>query len=328
MGLDFLEDGRAVVLAPLAGYSIRPFRRICLEHGAAAVWSGMISADGLVRGDGESRRWVRFTDEERPIGLQLFGSNPDVLARAAEMLSEANPDFIDLNAGCPVKKVCKRNGGAALLKDPDALGRIVEGMVAAASVPLTVKIRVGWRAEEHNHRAVARILEQAGAAASSVHARTRAERFEGEARWDLIAEVVDAVSIPVVGNGDVRCPQDAKRMFDTTACAAVMIGRSAVGDPWIFDRTNAWLRSGVVVPPPSPAERAALCLRHAQDLVSEHEEETAMREFRKFVVRYSKGLPFSSRLRGHLPELSSLDRLERALKEMLESLRGEEQASV
>ncbi len=331
MGLDFLSDGRALVLAPLAGYSVRPFRRICLLHGAAAVWSGMISADGLVRGDGESRRMARFTDDERPIGLQLFGADGEVLARAAEMISELKPDFIDLNAGCPVRKVCKRNGGAALLKDPDRLGRIVEGMIAAARVPLTVKIRVGWWREECNHLVVAPILEEAGAAALSVHARTRAQRYEGTARWEHITEVVDSVSIPVVGNGDVNSPEDAEEMFRQTGCAAVMIGRAAVGNPWIFERTNARLRSEDDIPPPTPAERAALCLRHAQDLVAERvaeqNEERAIREFRKFVVQYSKGLPYSSRLRRHLSDLSSVEMLRRILEEMLESAEEERESA-
>ncbi len=325
--LDFLQTKRPLVLAPLAGYSIRPFRRICIEHGAAAVWSGMISADGLVRGEGESRRLARFTDDERPIGLQLFGADRDILVRAAALLSESRPDFIDLNAGCPVRKVCKRNGGAALLKDPDALGRIVQEMVAAACVPVTVKIRVGWWRDERNHLDVASVLEQAGAAAVSVHARTRAQRYEGTARWEHIAELVDAISIPVIGNGDVNTPEDAQEMFEKTRCAAVMIGRSAVGNPWIFERANARLRGGQENPPPTAAERAAVCLRHAEDLIAEEDENRAMREFRKFVVRYSRGLPYSSRLRRHLPELTSLERLRVALDEMLEGSKEEEPES-
>ncbi|MCK4547572.1 MAG: tRNA dihydrouridine synthase DusB [Candidatus Eisenbacteria sp.] len=320
MGLEFLDRDYPVVLAPLAGYSVRPFRKICLEHGAAAVWSGMISADGLVRRDKESRRAAHFDEAERPIGLQLFGAKPDVMGEAAAILSEQKPDFIDLNAGCPVKKVCKRNGGSALLKEPELVGRIVETMVEASDVPVTVKIRIGWQKDHCNHLEVARIVEEAGAAAISVHGRTRSERFEGRAEWRFIGEVVDTVSIPVLGNGDVNTPLDAERMFKETGCSGVMIGRAAMGNPWIFGRVNAWLRSKEDIPEPTPAERAETCFRHAESLLADNDEEPAMREFRKFLVRYSKGLPYSSRLRRHLPELSSLDRLKAALDELLDSL--------
>jgi len=319
VGLEFLEQTYPVVLAPLAGYSVRPYRRICLELGAAAVWSGMISADGLVRGDGESRRLAFFDDAERPIGLQLFGADPAVLAEATGMLSETGPDFIDLNAGCPVRKVCKRNGGAALLKDPEALGRIVEGMVRVSRVPVTVKIRIGWQAGERNYLDVVPVLEEAGARAITVHGRTRTERFKSGARWEPIAQVVDAVSVPVIGNGDVTTPADAERMFRETGARAVMIGRAAMNGPWVFDAVAAWLRSGRQVPPPAAEVRAALCLRHARELVAERGEPVAMREVRKFVVGYSRGLPYASRLRRHLPDLTSLERLREALDDMLEA---------
>lgn len=318
MKLEFLERRGAVVLAPLAGWSVRPYRRICLEHGAAAVWSGMVSADGLARGDGESRRAAYFDAAERPIGVQLFGADEEVLARATAILSRMGPDFIDLNAGCPVKKVCRRNGGAALLRDPEGLGRIVERMVTASAVAITVKMRIGWGADDRSHVEAARVVEEAGARAIAVHARTQSDRFSEDARWERIAEVVNAVSVPVIGNGDVNTAEDARRMLDQTGCTAVMIGRAAMGDPWIFERVSAWLESRTEVPGPTPEERAALCFRHAQELVSEKNEPLAMREMRKFVVKYSRGIPFSSRLRRHLPELSSLERLREALDELLE----------
>lgn len=313
------------MLAPLAGYSVRPYRRICLEMGAYATWSGMISADGLVRRDGESRRLAYFDEAERPIGLQLFGADMAVLAEATAILSETGPDFIDLNAGCPVKKVCKRNGGAALLKDPEKLGRIVEAMVQASRVPVTVKIRVGWEVTARNHLQVARIIEEAGAGAVSVHGRTRSERFGVRARWDLIAEVVESISIPVLGNGDVRSPADAEKMFQETGCAGVMVGRAAMGDPWIFSRIVAWLSSREDIRMPTLEERAEICMRHARELIAEKGEELGMREFRKFLVRYSRGVAYGSNLRRLLPELSTLKQLGEAFDELIDLASQSEQ---
>jgi tRNA-dihydrouridine synthase B len=232
------------LLAPLAGVSDSPFRRLAREQGASIVYTEMVSADGLVRGNQATLDYCRFDPSERPIGIQLFGSNPDVMADAARRLSdlpdEQRPDVIDINMGCPVRKVVNRRAGAALLTDPPLAQTIVRKMVAASSVPVTAKIRLGWDGQSQNVVQVAMALEEAGAGAVAIHARTRAEKFEGSAHWEMIAAAKQAVTIPVIGNGDVRTHEDAARMLETTGCDGVMMGRAAFGDPWVFRRVRAW----------------------------------------------------------------------------------------
>ncbi|OPX24292.1 MAG: tRNA dihydrouridine synthase DusB [Candidatus Latescibacteria bacterium 4484_107] len=244
-----------VVLAPLAGVTDHSFRLLCREMGASLVYTEMVSADGLVRKNPGTGRLIHFGESERPIGVQLFGSDLAIMARGAEQLAERGFDLIDLNFGCPVKKVVKRNAGSALMRDPERLARITEAVVGAVDLPVTVKIRSGWSEEAINAVQVARLVQEAGAKAITVHARTRKMGFSGQADWEVIAEVKAAVSIPVIGNGDVRTPEDARRMFDDTGCDLVMIGRGALGNPWIFRRTVVFLRTGAHLPEPNLRER-------------------------------------------------------------------------
>ena len=289
------------VLAPLAGVSDSPFRRLAREQGASAVYTEMVSSEGLVRGSKATMEYCAFDPSERPIGIQLFGSDPQVMADAARVLadlpSEQRPDMIDINMGCPVRKVVNRCAGAALLQDVPRIAAIVEAMSAATSLPVTAKIRLGWDDRSQNVVEVSRVLEAAGAKAVAIHARTRAEKFEGHAHWDLIGEAKAAVKIPVIGNGDVRTPEDAVRMLQLTGCDGVMLGRAAFGDPWVFRRMRALLERGEELPPPTAAERLEAGIRHLSMVVDAVGAEHAAREMRKHVAWYVKGLPNSHKVR-------------------------------
>jgi tRNA-dihydrouridine synthase B len=289
------------VLAPLAGVSDSPFRQLAREQGAAAVYTEMVSSDGLVRGSQHTLDYCAFEPHERPIGIQLFGSDPAVMAEATRVLSdlppERRPDLIDINMGCPVRKVVTRAAGAALLQDVPLIERIVRAMTDATDLPVTAKIRLGWDGQSRNVVEVAKALEGAGAKAVAIHARTRAEKFEGDAHWDMIAAARGGVGIPVIGNGDVRDAADALRMLETTGCDAVMLGRAAFGDPWIFRRIRALAEHGEVLPPPTAQERLETGIRHLGMLVRSVGEAVAAREMRKHVAWYIKGLPHSARVR-------------------------------
>jgi tRNA-dihydrouridine synthase B len=301
-----------------------PFRRLAREQGASMVYTEMVSADGLVRGNQATLDYCRFDPSERPIGIQLFGSNPDVMAEAARRLSdlpdERRPDVIDINMGCPVRKVVNRRAGAALLTDPALAQSIVRKMVAASSVPVTAKIRLGWDGQSQNVVQVAMALEEAGAGAVAIHARTRAEKFEGRAHWEMIAAARQAVTIPVIGNGDVRTQEDAMRMLETTGCDGVMMGRAAFGDPWVFRRVRAWHERREALPPPSAADRLAAGLRHLRLMVEDSGEHAAVREMRKHVAWYIKGLPHSARVREQVNHTHSTAELADVLAGYLEDL--------
>ena len=301
MKIGNVEIESPFVLAPLAGVSDSPFRQLAREQGAAAVYTEMVSADGLVRGSRATLEYCAFEPSERPIGIQLFGADPGVMAEAARVLSdlpaERRPDMVDINMGCPVRKVVNRSAGAALLQDVPRIERIVRSMSEATDLPVTAKIRLGWDGESRNVVEVAKALEGAGAKAVAIHARTRAEKFEGTAHWDMISEARRGVGIPVIGNGDVRDAKDAVRMLETTGCAAVMLGRAAFGDPWIFRRILALAGRGETLPPPTAQERLETGIRHLEMLVRSSGEAVAAKEMRKHVAWYIKGLPHSSRVR-------------------------------
>jgi tRNA-dihydrouridine synthase B len=312
------------LLAPLAGVSDSPFRRLAREQGAAGVCTEMVSSDGLVRGQQATLEYCRFEPQERPIAIQVFGSDPAVMADAAHVLCDLpaarRPDLIDINMGCPVRKVVNRQAGAALLTDLARISAIVRRMVDASTVPITAKIRLGWDGHTSNVVELVRALEGAGAQAVAIHARTRAEKFSGHAHWELIGEACRAVSIPVIGNGDVLGPEDAVRMLESTGCAGVMLGRAAFGDPWVFRRVRAFWERGERLPSPGAAERLAMGLRHLDLLVADIGAERAAREMRKHVAWYVKGLPHSARVREQVNRTRSVEEMARLLREYLDEL--------
>jgi len=306
-----------VVLAPLAGIADSPYRLIAKRFGAALVYTEMISAEGLLRGNTRTLRLFYFNPEERPIGVQIFGSDPEKTASACQLINKLKPDLIDLNFGCPVKKVVKKNGGAALLKDLDLLKKIVSAVTRSAEFPVTVKIRSGWDQNNLVAVQVAKIAEECGASAITVHPRTRKDGFSKRADWNIIACVKKKVNIPVIGSGDILSPQDAKNMLDRTGCDAVMIGRGSIGNPWIFSHTNHFLKCGELLPEPSLKEKIETCFEHAQLLVKEKGEYTGIRSMRKHLVFYTKGIPRSKELRQRLFSLETLEEVKQAFCEYL-----------
>ena len=312
-----LQTGPAALyLAPQAGVSESPFRRLCRRFGADVVVSEFVSAEGLRRGSGRTHAYLRFADEERPIGVQIFGADPAAMAEAAALVERAyQPEFLDINFGCPVKKVVSRNGGSGCLRDLDQVARIIRAVAAAITIPTTVKIRSGWSEELRDPVGIALRCQDAGARVLTLHARSRTQMYGGRADWDEIAAVVSALDIPVIGNGDVWTGQDARRLRDHTGCAGVMIARGSHGAPWIFRDARAALDGRPIPPPPSVAERFAIVLEHARNAVAFEQDETrAVVEFRKHLGWYTKGLPDGRALREELFLVSALADAEAVLR--------------
>jgi tRNA-dihydrouridine synthase B len=303
-----------LVLAPMAGVTDSPFRRMCRRMGAGLVFTEMVSADGIVRGNRRTLEYLSFHPEERPVGVQLFGSDPRVLAEAASHVEKrCSPEFIDLNCGCPVRKVVGRKAGSALLLDIPLLKDIVTAMTGAVGLPVTVKIRSGWKAGDGLAVHAALAAQDGGAAAVAVHARDRSAAFSGPADWEVIRAVKGALEIPVIGNGGIAEPEDALRMLDETGCDAVMIGRAAMGNPWFFSSAEALLKTGRAAQPPSYDRRLGTFLQHARELAGLKGELRAVRYMRKHACWYAKGFPGSSAFRRRVNCCTSLAQLGEAV---------------
>ncbi|MDR3295677.1 MAG: tRNA dihydrouridine synthase DusB [Clostridiales Family XIII bacterium] len=299
-GIGGLRLENPFVLAPLAGITDAPFRRLCREQGAALAYAEMVSGKGLWYGDKKTESLLRIYDGEKPVGYQIFGREPEILAFAAETLDARENDILDINMGCPVPKVVRNGEGAALLREPELAGRLIEAAAAKTRKPVTAKIRIGWDDSSVNAVEMARTLEAAGAAAVAVHGRTREQYYRGKADWDVIRLVKAAVRIPVIGNGDVRCGADAVRMLDETGCDFVMIARGALGNPWIFRDACALYRGAEAPAPVSAKDRAGMLLRHLDMLIAEKGEYVAVREMRKHAAWYVRGIRGAAELRGQL----------------------------
>lgn len=291
------------LLAPMSGVTNSIFRRIVRKYGAALVFSEAISAEGLVRGNFRTLRMLRFREEERPIGIQLLGSDPQVMAQAAQIVSRFNPDFIDLNFGCPARKVTRKGAGASLLRDINLSRRIIEAVVRATPIPVTLKMRIGWDSRSMVALQLAKLAEDCGIRGVIIHGRTASQKFSGEASLEMIGRVKEEVSIPVIGNGDVNSPERAQKMILTTGCDGVMIGRGALGNPWVFLQAQAYLRGEEPPQPPSLKEKIKLCLAHYRMALEEMGEFKAVREMRKHIAWYTKGLPQGSTLRKEIYEM-------------------------
>jgi tRNA-dihydrouridine synthase B len=306
----------------MAGVCNPPFRKLAKELGAGLVCAEMVSDKAIVHGNEKTRLKLDILPEEHPVSLQLVGSDIESMVRAAEVVmnQEHTPDIIDINMGCPVTKIHKNGSGAALARDPEYAGKIIEAVVKTVNLPVTVKFRKGWDDDNINAVEVAKAAEQAGAQAVAVHGRTAKQLYTGKADWDIIRQVKEAVSIPVIGNGDVTTPQLAKKMLETTGCDAVMIGRGAHGNPWIFKQVATYLETGVELPEPSAQERIEVCLRHMELLVEHKGEIIGIKEMRKHSSWYIKGLPNSAELRTVLNQQETKDGMRKVLLDYLDFL--------
>ena len=283
-----VEIKNNVVLAPMAGVTDLPFRLLCKEMGCGLLYTEMVSAKAIMYNNKNTEALLKVTPQENPIAVQLFGSEPAVMSEIAKRIEERPFDIIDVNMGCPVPKVVNNGEGSALLKNPKLVGEIVEAMAKAVKKPVTVKIRAGFDETSINAPQIAHVIQESGGAAVAVHARTRQQYYSGHADWDVISRVKEAVSIPVIGNGDILCGEDAVKMFEQTKCDAVMIGRGAQGNPWIFKQINDYMTNGTEFTKPSANEVCDMIMRHAGMLIEAKGEYTGIREMRKHFASFLK----------------------------------------
>ncbi len=310
-----------LILAPMAGVTDLPFRVLCKEMGADLIYTEMVSAKGIYYDNKNTEALLQVLEEERPVALQLFGSDPKLMAEMAKKIEPRNFDILDINMGCPVPKVVNNMEGSALLTNPKLVGEIVKSVSSAIEKPLTIKIRKGFGKDECNAVEIAKIIEDNGAAAIAIHGRTREQYYTGEADWEVIAKVKEAVSIPVFGNGDVTSPELAQKMLDYTNCDAVMIARGVRGNPWLFKQIKEYFETGSYEAKPSIEEVVKTIKRHARLQVQYKGEYTGIREMRKHVAWYTTGYHESSRLRSRVNEIESIESLDALLDEYLECIK-------
>lgn len=310
MKIKNVEFENNVFLAPMAGIADRAFRELCINYGAGYTVSEMVSSKGLTMGDKKSGELLTLGEIENPAGVQIFGDNPEIMAQAAKMCIKYHPNIIDINMGCPAPKIAMNGGGASLMKNPLLAGEIIKAVSKAVDIPVTVKIRKGWDDENITAVELAKIAEKNGAAAITVHGRTRVQMYSGKVDYDIIAKVKKAVDIPVIANGDIVDEQSAAIMFEKTNCDAIMIGRGALGNPWIFRRINAYLNECRVLPDVSINEKMVVMLKHIQKIIEYKGEYTAMREARHHAAYYTKGIRGGAALRKEISTFEHFEQLE------------------
>jgi tRNA-dihydrouridine synthase B len=303
-----------VFLAPMAGVTDMPFRILCKEQGCGLVYTEMVSAKGIHYNDERSNKLAEVNEAEKPASVQIFGSEPVVMAEIAEKLNQSDADIIDINMGCPTPKITKNGEGSALMLNPNLAGKIISAVSKATNKPVTVKIRKGWDESNVNAVEIAKIAEDNGAKAIAIHGRTREQFYSGISDWDIISSVKEAVSIPVIGNGDVFSPEDAREMLIKTNCDAVMIGRGAQGNPWVFKRVLHYLDTGELLPLPSRDDKLKMIIRHMDMLIDQKGEQGGVREMRKHIAWYIKGMRNSTYVKQEVFRLASRDEIVQVLE--------------
>ncbi|HSQ33751.1 MAG TPA: tRNA dihydrouridine synthase DusB [Peptostreptococcaceae bacterium] len=307
MKIGNVELKNKVFLSPMAGVTDLPFRLICKEQNCGMLYTEMINAKALCYDDENTKKMLRIEEEEHPVAVQIFGSEPEYMGRAAEIMNEYPNEILDINMGCPAPKVIRNGDGSALMKNPKLAEEVLKAVVKKSKKPVTLKIRKGWDDQTVNAVEIAKIAEACGISALAIHGRTREQYYSGKADWDIITEIKENISIPVIGNGDVFTIQDAINMLDKTNCDAIMIGRGAQGNPWIFKRINHYMQTGEILPEPTVDEKINTAVKHLRLAVEEHGEYIAVREMRKHVAWYLKGLKNSARVRDEVNKIESYE---------------------
>ena len=318
MKIGNIQLDNKVFLSPMAGVTDLPFRLICKEKGCGMLYTEMINAKALCYDDENTKRMLKIEDEEHPIAVQIFGSDPEFMGKAAAIMNEYPNEILDINMGCPAPKVVKNGDGSALMRNPKLAAEVLSSVVKNSKKPVTLKIRKGWDDNSVNAVEIAKIAEECGISALAIHGRTREQFYSGKADWDIIAEIKQAINIPVIGNGDVFEVQDAVNMLEKTKCDSIMIGRGAQGNPWIFKRINHYMKTGEILPEPTLEEKITTAIKHMNLAVAEHGEYVAVREMRKHIGWYLKGLKNSAKYRDQINKITDYKEVIAMLEEYMQ----------
>ena len=307
-----------VFLSPMAGVTDLPFRTICKEKGCGMLYTEMINAKALCYDDENTKKMLRMDKDEHPVAVQIFGSDPEFMGKAAIIMNQYPNEILDINMGCPAPKVIKNGDGSALMRNPKLAAEVLTAVVKNSEKPVTLKIRKGWDDDSVNAVEIAKIAEECGISALAIHGRTREQFYSGKADWDIIAEIKQAINIPVIGNGDVFEVEDAVNMLEKTKCDAIMIGRGAQGNPWIFNRINHYMKTGEILPEPTLEEKITTAIRHMNLAVADHGDYVAVREMRKHIGWYLKGLKNSAKYRDQINKITDYKEVIAMLEEYMQ----------
>ena len=307
-----------VFLSPMAGVTDLPFRTICKEKGCGMLYTEMINAKALCYDDENTKKMLNLEDDGHPVAVQIFGSDPEYMGKAASIMNQYTNDILDINMGCPAPKVIKNGDGSALMRNPKLAAEVLTAVVKNSEKPVTLKIRKGWDDNSVNALEIAKIAEECGISALAIHGRTREQFYSGKADWDIIAEIKQSINIPVIGNGDVFDVQDAVNMLEKSKCDAIMTGRGSQGNPWIFNRINHYMKTGEVLPEPTLEEKISTAIKHMNLAVAEHGEYVAVREMRKHIGWYLKGLKNSAKYRDQINKITDYKEVISMLEEYVQ----------